>query len=196
MILEQLNSQYPVPFTWNTFTSHVTFLDVIVRIDHGHFRTSVHIKPTNCQQYLHYNSSHPTSTKCSIPYSFATWGHRICNHPDDHHIYTSNLTRAFISHGYTVPLSHKRLFQGLHHPNPSQDPDHLFLITTYYTGLHRLKRILREGFHIISSDPSIQDLLTKPPLSPSENPQPLPTHCRYESPPPQNCHPHWLQTLQ
>ena len=40
--------------------------------------------------------------------------------------------------------------------------DHLSLITTYYPGLC-FKRIHREGFHILSSDPSTQDLLTKPP---------------------------------
>ena len=34
-------------------------------------------------------------------------------------------------------------------------------MTTYYPGLHRLKRILREGFHILSLDPSTQELLTK-----------------------------------
>ena len=54
----------------------------------------------------------------------------------------------------------------LYYPNPScppQDPDHLSLITIYQPGLHCLKRILREGFHILSSDPLTQDLLTKPP---------------------------------
>ena len=47
-------------------------------------------------------------------------------------------------------------------PLPPRDPDHLSFFTTYYPGLHHLKRILREGFHILSSDPSIQDLLTIP----------------------------------
>ena len=44
-----------------------------------------------------------------------------------------------------------------------QDTHRLSLITTYYPGLHSLKQILRVGFHILSSDPSTQDLLTKPP---------------------------------
>ena len=37
-------------------------------------------------------------------------------------------------------------------------------------GFHHLKRILRKSFHILSLDPSNQDLLTKPPLSSPENP--------------------------
>ena len=83
--------------------------------------------------------------------------------------YTSNLTRAFTSHGYTVNLIHKQLFRGLHHPNPSCPPRSQPPVS-HHPGLHRLKRILKEGFHILSSDPSTQDLLTNPHLSPSENP--------------------------
>ena len=96
----------------------------------------------------------------SIRYSLTTRGCHICNHPDDLHTYTSNLsTRAFSSHGYPAPLVHKQLFCGLHHPIPSHP---LSLITTYCPGPHLLKRILREDFHILSLDPSTQDLLTKP----------------------------------
>ena len=103
----------------STSPSYVTFLDVDVRIENGHFHTSVHIKPTNSQQYLHYYSCHPTSTKCSIPYSLATRGRRICNHLQT---YTSNLTRAFTFRGYPGPLIDKQLSRGLHHPNPSRPP--------------------------------------------------------------------------
>ena len=81
--LERLNSRYPYHFIWNTSQSHVTFLDVDVHIEQGQLRTSVHIKPTNHQQYLHYHSCHPILPKRSIPYSLATWGRCICFHPED-----------------------------------------------------------------------------------------------------------------
>ena len=48
-----------------------------------------------------------------------------------------------------------------HHPLPLTGRPALF---PHHYLLSRLKRILREGFHILSSDPSTQDLLTKPPL--------------------------------
>ena len=141
---------------------------------------SVHVKPTNSQLYLHYHSCQPTSTKHSIPYSLATRGCHICNCPDNFHTYTSNLTRAFTSRG-TQSLSSRNNYSMVSTTHPPQNPDHLTLITTYYPGLHSLKRILREGFHILSSDPSTQDLLTKPPSITSQPPPPqhLPTHCRY-----------------
>ena len=153
--------------TWNTSRSHVTFLDVDVHIDQGQLRTSIHIKPTNHQQYLHYHSCHPISTKRSIPYSLATRGLRICSHPKDLHTYTCNLTKAFASRGYPVPLIQKQLSRALHYsnttPRPSHDTHHLSLTTTYYPGLHCLKRILREGLHILSSDPATQDFLIRLP---------------------------------
>ena len=65
---------------------------------------------TNSQQYLHYHSCHPISTKCSIPYSLATQGQCICSHPDNLHTYTSNLTKAITSYGYPVLLIEKQLF--------------------------------------------------------------------------------------
>ena len=123
--------------------SHVTFLDVDVCIDEGQLCTSVHIKPTNHQQYLHNHSCHPISTKCSIPYSLATRGWFICIHPKDLCTYTSNLTKAFASHGYPISLIQKQLSQALHHlnstPGPSHDPLYFSLTTTYYLDFHQLK---------------------------------------------------------
>ena len=113
-------------FTSNTSQSHVTFLDVDVHINQGQLRTSVHIKPNNHQQYLHYHSCHPISTTRSIPNSLATRGQRTSFHPEDLHIYTCNLTKAFASRGYPVSLIQKQLSQALHHsntnPRTSRDP--------------------------------------------------------------------------
>ena len=106
---------------------------VDVRIEHGQFCTSIHIKPTNYQQYPHYHSCHATSTKCSIPYSLATRG----NHPDNLHTYTSNLTRAFTSHGFQAPLIHKQLFRGLHHPDPSPPPSRPWPPVSHHHPIHQ-----------------------------------------------------------
>ena len=82
-------------------------------------------------------------------------------------------------------------FYHLNTPRLPQDTHHLSLITTYYPGLHRLKWILREGFNILSSDPSTQDLLTKvPSVTLKKKPKPPPTHCGHQSPLPQTCHHH------
>ena len=50
------------------------YLDVDVHLSHDHLHTSVHLKPTNLQQYLNFSNCHPSSTKCSIPFSLASRG--------------------------------------------------------------------------------------------------------------------------
>ena len=91
-----------------------------VHTDHSQFHTSVHVKPTNSQHYLHYHSCHPISSKHSVPYSLDTQGHHICIHPDDLHTYI--LIKPSPPGGYPVPLIQKQQFHGLHHPNPSASP--------------------------------------------------------------------------
>ena len=73
------------------------------------------------------------------------------------------IVRSFTSLGYLVPFIQKQLFHGFYHPPALHHPrlPQLSLITIYYPGLLHLKRIHREGFHILSLDPSTQDLLTK-----------------------------------
>ena len=70
-----------------------------------------------------------------------------------------SLTRAFTPGG-TQFLSFINSYYVVSITLTPWDPDHLSFITTDYPGLHRLKRILREGVHILSSDPSIQDFIT------------------------------------
>jgi len=75
-LLEQLNQFRVVQFTWSISNKRVTFLDVDTTLDNT-LNTSVHIKPTNNMQYLHYSSSHPYHTKKAIPFSLALRGQRL-----------------------------------------------------------------------------------------------------------------------
>ena len=95
--LEHLNSRYPVRFTSTISLSHVTFLDIDIFVDKSGFHTSIHIKPTNHQQNLHFSICHTPFIKQSITFSQALQGRHICNHPSDLSSFTSNLTSAFAS---------------------------------------------------------------------------------------------------
>jgi len=75
--LEQLNQFRVVQFTWSLSDKRVTFLDVDITLENNTLITSVHIKPTNHMQYLHYSSSHPYNTKKVIPFSLALRGQRL-----------------------------------------------------------------------------------------------------------------------
>ena len=56
-------------FTYEFSTKSVNFLDVKVGIENKAFVTDLYTKPTDCHQFLHYDSAHPTHIKNSIVYS-------------------------------------------------------------------------------------------------------------------------------
>jgi hypothetical protein len=62
--LNRLNAFHPgLKFTYEYSQTKVNFLDVSVGIDAGRFITILFCKPTDCYQYLHYESSHPRTLK-------------------------------------------------------------------------------------------------------------------------------------
>jgi hypothetical protein len=95
-------------FTYTASTSEIIFLDVKISLNNNKFLTSVHIKPTNKQQYLHYNSCHPFHTKRSLPRSLSIRGHRICNNPDSLDKFLSNLHKSLLQSGYPESLLRKQ----------------------------------------------------------------------------------------
>ena len=188
--LEQLNSQYSVtspgilPLPMSLFWTSMSVLNMVISAPFPH----------ETQQYLHYHSCHPTSNKCSIPYSLSTRGSCIYTIPMTSIPTPQTSLEPSLPIG-TQPLSFTNSYSGfsitLPLPPPPPDPNLLPLITTSYPGLQRLKWILREGFHIFSSDPSNQDLLTKSPYVTFRKPPKL---CQLIVD--MILRPHWLPTLQ
>ena len=119
---------------------------------------------TNLHQYLHFSSCHPSSTKRSIPYSLAIHGGiyavtQMTTTPtpltSPNPSSTEVIPLLSSPHKFAVPYSLMPL-QPNHNSNPSP------LITIYYPGLLKLKWILRESFHILSSDLSTLNFLKIP----------------------------------
>ena len=48
--------------TYDSIKKSTAFLDLNVALYNGRFESTVHIKPTNRHQYLHYSSSFPEHT--------------------------------------------------------------------------------------------------------------------------------------
>ena len=169
--LQNLNTNYPVNFTHNVSPHHVTFLDVDLFLEQGTIRTKVHIKPTNAQQYLHYNSCHPPHSMKSLPYSLAVRGKRICSDPKDLSEYCQKLTVAFRSRGYPATLVNNQIARVLNPPPPptpstitkANDNACIPLVTQYHPNLKALSQVLSSGFHILTSATQTQNFLTDPP---------------------------------
>lgn len=67
-----VNDFHPaLKFTHEISETSIPFLDIKVNIENNsdHLSTSVHYKPTDSHSYLLYSSSHPSTTRDSIPYN-------------------------------------------------------------------------------------------------------------------------------
>ena len=68
--LNRLNNFHPnLKFTHGESKSSLNFLDVSVSIVDNKLETDLFCKPTDCHQFLHFNSAHPFHNKKSIAYS-------------------------------------------------------------------------------------------------------------------------------
>ena len=71
--IEQINTLHPtIKFEANYSFNSINFLDThIYKNKNGKLCTTLHVKPTDRQSYLHHKSYHPTASKRSITYSQA-----------------------------------------------------------------------------------------------------------------------------
>lgn len=165
--LDTLNNFSRINFTWNIDHNCITFLDVNIKNSSGLITTSVHLKPTNHQQYLHFSSCHPNNTKRSLPYSLALRGKRITTEKKDLEEYNNQLQSAFEKRGYPKKLIHQQITQAHYDKTEKPKPmtPQVNLVTTYHPGLHRLNYLLKTGFRILENSPQTKHLLDKPPTA-------------------------------
>ena len=72
-ILQNLHPK--IKFSMEYSLKELPFLDVLIKNEKGEKTTDIYHKPTDTQQYLHFNSHHSKNCLKSIPYSLAC---RIC----------------------------------------------------------------------------------------------------------------------
>ena len=99
--LSSFNSFTPnLKFTYESSKKDISFLDLKVSLTKGKLSTDLHIKPTDCHQYLHYSSGHPEHTKRSIVYSQLLHVSWICSCENDFNRHKSNMKIWFQKRGY------------------------------------------------------------------------------------------------
>ena len=159
--LEDLNTSSSVSFTWHYSTEKSTFLDIDITHKNDSFTTSIHVKPTNKQIYLHHNSCHPPHTFKAIPRSLSIRAHRICNSFEKKEEYLSNTKRKLEERGYPSKLLDQRIIPptAIWNPQPKTEPTHnLYLTTNFFFGIQKMNGILRELFPILSSNSQLQKI--------------------------------------
>ena len=87
-------------FTHEASKNYTSFLDLTVKLIDGISKTDLYMKPTDRNQFLHYLSSYPEHTKCSINYSPTIRVNRLCSLEKDFNYHRLNMKDWFIKRGY------------------------------------------------------------------------------------------------
>lgn len=165
LFLNDLNSHFSVSFTWSYSRTSATFLDVDITLRDNQFMTAVHVKPTNKQQYLHYDSCHPPHTKRSIPRSLSIRGHRICSSQDNLESYLSGIQDKLVERGYPRRFVRNRMVPANvnYQSSPRTSSDRVSLVTTFFFGAQKINSILRELQTTLVSNPLTRDVFRETP---------------------------------
>ena len=107
--LEELNRcNSSLKFTYESSKTSIPLLDLKVSLSNGYLSTDLHIKSADRHQFLHYTSSHPDHTKCSIIYSQALRISRISSNKSDFVKYLESMKSWFEVKGYPNKLIEKK----------------------------------------------------------------------------------------
>lgn len=152
------NAAHPsIRFTHSYSQTEINFLDVNVKIDESKLATSLYRKPTDRQQYLHYQSDHPHHCKNSIPYSQAHRFKRICSKETDFDASSQNLKSVLEKQKYPPRIiddairKAKQLNRAdLISPRPTQsDTQRTNLCLTYSINHPNVNNVLRRHYNIL-----------------------------------------------
>ena len=166
------NNFHPtIKFTHEISQSALPFLDIKVLLSNGHLSTSVFYKPTDSHSYLDYRSSHPLSTRKSIPFSQFLRLRRLCSSEDDFEIQSTRMIDFFVSRHYSrdvvmVGLQRARNISrqtALSQTLKTEESRPKFILS-YHPHNIPVKRIILDKWSIISEDGTVGHIFSDKPL--------------------------------
>ena len=89
-----------IQFTYECTKKIIASFDFDVALYNGRLESTVHVKPTDRHQYLHYSSSHPEYTKRSIVFSQKLLVCRICSCEKDFQDHCLQMRTWFLKRKY------------------------------------------------------------------------------------------------
>ena len=145
-----------IKFTFSISSTAVVFLDISIHLKDGTFMTSVHYKETDSHSYLQYESSHPLSTKNSIPYSQFLRLRRLCSDPDEFQEKSKEMSQFFTARDYpqaVIDQARKRV-ESVTRPDAlcnqtAQQMNRPVVSLLYHPHNLPVRRILLSNWHII-----------------------------------------------
>lgn len=171
--IEEFNTVHPnISFTYEYSRTEISFLDVQVHVRAGSLETSVYRKPTDRQQYLHFNSCHPRHCRTAIPYSQAHRFRRICSRDEDFRSNASRMRGVLVKQRYppalvddaisrAASLNRNTLLQGSHVNDGNNSRANLVL--TFTSSPPNVNKILKKHFNILQQSERLSKIFSDPP---------------------------------
>ena len=150
--LSQFVNQLNNHRTWLKFTqvsslTKVPFLDIVVNKNGDKLATTLYIKPTDRQQFLHSTSCHPKHLKNFLPYSQALRYRRNISDETQLQKHLDNLTNDFTKRGYKRPEVSKAAKilrqQTLTYKQKSSAMDRIPFVFLFLPNMDQLKPVIR-----------------------------------------------------
>ena len=162
-------------YTHEISTTSVSFLDLSISFDPNccKLSTTIFYKPTDSHAYLLYSSSHPSSTRNSIPYSQFQRLRRICSKEQDFNQEAQKMASFFKARKYPedvvqTALERARSTSRTEALTPremvGESEDRVVAVIPYHPHNIPICRILHENFHLLHQDPELKQIFPKPPL--------------------------------
>ena len=150
---EKLNQQHPsINFEMKYSKDKVEFLDTLIyKGKNNNIQTTLYIKLTDSQNYIHSKSAHPFSVRKSIAYSQALRLKRICSTTGEYEKHTDNLKKQLLKKDYPETMVNEKIQKatnqgraGLLNKEKTETGNHLTLCATYNKTLPNIKSILEK----------------------------------------------------
>ena len=111
-LLQELNKTHPnLKFTHESSKEKISFLDLCVSLYDGNLYTDLHIKATDCHEYLEYMSSHSEHIKKSIICSQIFRLSRLFSFQQEFECHKRNLRSWFVKRRYSEEIIDKEMLK-------------------------------------------------------------------------------------
>ena len=157
--ITHLNKVHPsIKFTSQISDERIPFLDTMVIWEGGKIHTDLYTKPTDANNYLHFQSAHPTHCKKGIPYGQFLRLRRICSRDADFRKHALIKAAHFRARGYPLALVTESCIRAWKEGKPNQnlptkpkgEPENPnILVTTFHPTFNNLSKIARGNWDIL-----------------------------------------------
>ena len=167
LFIKELNDFHPtLKFTAEYSIKEINFLDVTVIKEGTKLYTTVYNKPTNANNYLHYNSCHARNQKDNIPYAQALRIRKICSRMKDFEENVAFLKSNLLHKKYPMDILESAIEKARQRDRLDilqSDKKDLCKVTPFCVSFHpklqNINKILRQELEVLKHNPTTKHIL-------------------------------------